>query len=539
MTEKIPYWDALIVTASNDVQAEAYRMLLSSRNGSDVLAPFKRWLVVPDPGGRRIGSGGSTLFCLMEIVRAESESRGILVDSWKKLEDFLCSLRVMIVHAGGDSRRLPAYAPCGKLFVPIPDPSGLRTTSLFDRLVSDLSALPAGRDGAGQFLVVSGDALLLYDAAEIRFDFPGMTAVCVPSSLEQCSKHGVLCADADGSARLYLQKPSLEMMRSAGAVLSDQKGLLDAGLMSFDARFAAGMMAAAGMTVTPDGRLEWTGRFHQITLEQGLDIYREICCALGTQSCFDHYLRSVRESGSKLEDADLQTLYNGLKDLPLYCQKVSRCEFLHFGTTLQLMSSAETLCRGSRGRQFLLNTVRKPGGQVEGTSFWVEGCILNAPVKLGGENVVTGVTVDQELFLPQGACLDIAQGTTSEGDRCWFIRPYGVRDSFKDSLAAGGTFCGMPLAKWLELTGIEASWIWDQPGSPERCSLWNARLFPACPDEMSYREWLWYFTPEQTRCHPEYAERFRRTPRYDCAQIAVLTHLGAFHQRRALKSGML
>ena len=529
----IPYWDALIVTASNDVQADAYRMLLASRNGRGVLAPFKRWLVVADPGGQRIGSGGSTLLCLMEIVRVECQSRKILIDSWKKLEDFLCSLRVMIVHAGGDSRRLPAYAPCGKLFVPIPEPSGAETTTLFDRLVADLSSLPVGRTGAGQYLVVSGDALLLYDPAEVCFNFPGMTAVCVPSSLEQCSKHGVLCAEADGSARLYLQKPSLDMMRSTGAILEDQKGLLDAGLMSFDARFAGGMMTAVGMKVTPDGRLEWPGRFHQITLEQGLDIYREICCALGTQSSFEHYLHSVRESGSKLEETDLRSLYAGLKDLPLYCQKVSRCEFLHFGTTRQLMTSAATLCGGSSGSRFILNTKLQSCGQVEGNAFWVEGCILNAPVKLDGENVLTGVTVETELVLPQGACLDIAQGTTSEGDRCWFIRPYGVRDSFKDSVAAGGTFCGMPLTQWLELAGIDPAWVWDQSDQPERCSLWNARLFPACPDEMSYREWLWYFRPEQTRLHPEYVERFRRTPRYDCVQIAVLTHLGAFHQRRA------
>jgi len=50
-------WDFLIVTASNDRQAEAYRRQLALRRELGFLAGIRDVLVVPDPPGRRVGSG--------------------------------------------------------------------------------------------------------------------------------------------------------------------------------------------------------------------------------------------------------------------------------------------------------------------------------------------------------------------------------------------------------------------------------------------------------------------------------------------------
>jgi len=64
-------WDYLILTASNEAQAESYRKQLDLRVELGLLAGFRHVLVVPDFGGRRIGSGGSTLLCLAEVLRLE------------------------------------------------------------------------------------------------------------------------------------------------------------------------------------------------------------------------------------------------------------------------------------------------------------------------------------------------------------------------------------------------------------------------------------------------------------------------------------
>ena len=68
-------WDYLIVTASNEAQGQAYERCLAERRRLGLLQACREVLVVPDPGGRRIGSGGSTLLYYTGITRL---AKGIL-----------------------------------------------------------------------------------------------------------------------------------------------------------------------------------------------------------------------------------------------------------------------------------------------------------------------------------------------------------------------------------------------------------------------------------------------------------------------------
>ncbi|MHC4521104.1 MAG: hypothetical protein ACYTAS_21125, partial [Planctomycetota bacterium] len=65
MEARIGAWDYLIVTASNEAQAKAYESQLAVRRELGLLSAVREAVVVADPGGRRVGSGGSTLCCLM------------------------------------------------------------------------------------------------------------------------------------------------------------------------------------------------------------------------------------------------------------------------------------------------------------------------------------------------------------------------------------------------------------------------------------------------------------------------------------------
>ena len=64
-------WNYLIITASNEAQAAGYRAQLELRAKLGLLADVQNTLVVADPDGKRIGSGGSTLCCLMEVLSRE------------------------------------------------------------------------------------------------------------------------------------------------------------------------------------------------------------------------------------------------------------------------------------------------------------------------------------------------------------------------------------------------------------------------------------------------------------------------------------
>jgi fucokinase len=198
----------LIVTASNARQAEAYREQLALRRELGFLSGIRNVLVVADPGGRRVGSGGSTLFCLLEVLNRE------LAGDPKRREDrsawleTLRSLRILIVHAGGDARRLPPYGPCGKIFVPLPVESTRAVpVTVFDRQLPvylDILEPPTGR---GQVVITSGDVLLDFDPEGLEPVGPGLTGLATYVDPALAANHGVYCRDPEGRVTRFLQKP--------------------------------------------------------------------------------------------------------------------------------------------------------------------------------------------------------------------------------------------------------------------------------------------------------------------------------------------
>src|SRR5574344_790919 len=65
------------------------------------------WFCTSDPAGHRLGSGGGTAW-LLDACRLSEED--VL-----PLKNWLPKEKRILLHAGGQSRRLPAYAPTGKL----------------------------------------------------------------------------------------------------------------------------------------------------------------------------------------------------------------------------------------------------------------------------------------------------------------------------------------------------------------------------------------------------------------------------------------
>lgn len=68
-SENFPKWDYIILTASNENQAEGYRSQIESRK--DFLPAETHFAVIPDEGNVRVGSGGATLSVLRYIYKRE------------------------------------------------------------------------------------------------------------------------------------------------------------------------------------------------------------------------------------------------------------------------------------------------------------------------------------------------------------------------------------------------------------------------------------------------------------------------------------
>src|ERR1035441_8846556 len=92
------WWNAVILTASSPRQADSYRQEIELRKEQGRLPAGVLYLVVPDPRGDRIGSGGATLNALRSL--AASVSGSYTCDAWGRRN------RVLLIHSGGDSRKL-------------------------------------------------------------------------------------------------------------------------------------------------------------------------------------------------------------------------------------------------------------------------------------------------------------------------------------------------------------------------------------------------------------------------------------------------
>jgi fucokinase len=530
-------WDYLILTASNVLQARAYEDQLHVRQELGLLPQVREAFVVPDLEGKRVGSGGSTLWCLLEILRRERARRGIDFTESGALQQALNDLRILIVHAGGDSRRLPAYGPCGKIFVPLPGaPEAPLPPALFDRLVPAFLALPAGIPGRGQVVVAAGDALIRFDASSVEFSQPGLIALGCYATPEEASRHGVFCMGTGGTVSLYLQKPPIETQQAAGALDARGRTPLDMAVMHMDAATAAVLLSTFGVEPAGEGSLDFTPQARRQILENGLDLYREICCALGRAATLEHYTCSARASGSTWSGELLAQVFPPLRAIPFHVQLVPACRFLHFGSTRQLIESGLALVAEDQGLPpsstlLVVNSTVSGQGRVSGTHSWMEGCRITSLLELSGHNVIAGVDVDATLALPPEACLEVLRGRGRGGENVCFVRCYGVRDTFKHSLLEDGQLCGRPLLSWLAAAGVHPDEVWPGVKDPAERSLWNARVFPAVREASGFRRWLWMYAPESASAAELRA--LCSADRYSAAEIALLTDQAAFHQRRA------
>lgn len=536
MRRSLESWDYLIVTASNHAQASAYETQLKLREELGLLAEVKRTMVVADPEGKRIGSGGSTIYSILAVLNRELAglSAKQAGDSTTWLAT-LQKLRILIIHAGGDSRRLPAYAPCGKVFIPVPgDSDRAVTTTLFDRQLPLYLALPPN-PRPGQLVVTSGDVLLNFDPFSVAFT-EGITGLGCQASPEEAARHGVYCQGPGGRVRSYLQKPDVTEQAAQGAIDRYGRSILDIGVMSLDAETVFQILGLFDVKPTENGALRWSSGWTDTLCQDGLDFYREICCAMGTEATLESYRRSARGAGSALNDSLLGCLYSSLARVPFHAQVLRQCSFLHFGTTAQIIESGAELLRRDRGVSHLnsclsINNQVVEGGGLLGSNAWVESCRIAAPVKLGGNNVIAGLDVIEPLELGTGECLDVIPARADACGGCSFVRCYSVSDTFKDSGQKPRTFCGYELSEWLSHAEASPADVWADDQSPERRGIWNARLFPATDSPASFGRWLWMLHPEKAT--PDQKREWRKTRRFSLAETASLTDFSAFYQRRS------
>jgi fucokinase len=529
-------WDYLIVTASNSTQASSYQQQLELRREIGFLSGFKHVLVVSDPEGKRIGSGGSTIISLIEVLNREIRSReSDKTDPliWQKiLED----LRILIIHAGGDSRRLPPYGPCGKIFIPVPGQSdSFLPMTLFDRLIPIYKALPTGQKNNGQVVVATGDVLLDFNPAEVNYNHKGIIGLGYYAEPDEAKNHGVFCSSQNGQVRLFLQKPSIQMQKAEGSLNRFGQSILDIGIMNMDAESAVKLIGIGGLHKDKKGRIDWEDPYKSIILEKGLDFYQDICCAMGNESSLEHLKRYASNLNSKAGLALLTRIFEHMSSVPFFVEVLPQCHFLHFGTLNQLIDSGNELMLREDGictspRYLSINNDFSEKGSIRGANAWLEGCRIQNQISLGGNNIVTGVDITKKLSMPPRMCLDVLSGKNRMNQTGWFVRCYGIYDQFNLPLDADPRFCDQPLNSWLQRMDCHKVDIISQSPEPNCSTLWHARLFPFVSKHDDYRNWLWLL--EKNQWPQENIKQWKEQDRYSLAEIAILSSQDDFHFRR-------
>jgi fucokinase len=490
--------DWLILTASSRRQAKAFASQVAARADRGALARAGGILVVPDACDRRIGSGSATVLALVQLARQlVARKRGA-----GSIEELFGGERVMLIHSGGDSRRLPMYAAEGKLFAPIPRPApGNRCAAVFDLLLDDLLTVEPRK--GGEVIVAAGDAVLGLARTKLAIDgAPGVIGLAQAAPLARAIKHGVFVAPRDGGAvQAFMQKPSEKELRDAGAVLRGGDALVDLGVFSFDPRSTAALLAGSGV-VLEKGEIRLTpGRLADLASRAeipAVDLYREIAMALPGPMDRERYLDSCGAGDLKPALGDL---YDSLRGTPFSVRTVDLGEFLHIGSMRELL---DALCgRRADIRRFGVDAASHPmpvpakgrGGapvaldsvvqkaECRGDRAVIDCCVLDE-VELGGGNIVCGVRGKRPLRLPRGHALfalPLVDGVSAEV-------VCGIDDDFKTPLDAGGTFLGAPFARFVKRAGVDPEAILAGDRSLWEARLWTASLDGGCGESV---EWMW------------------------------------------------
>lgn len=180
-------------------------------------ADHKEWFCTSDPVGKKLGSGGGTAW-LLNACREEE-------DKDAALGDWLAREKRILLHAGGQSRRLPGYAPSGKVLTPIPVFRWARGQKLTQDLLSlqlplyeeIMERAPEGL----RTLIASGDVYIR--ATQPLQEIPDVDVVCYGLWVdpELAKNHGVFVSSRKEPEKLdfMLQKPSVEEMAGLDAGL--------------------------------------------------------------------------------------------------------------------------------------------------------------------------------------------------------------------------------------------------------------------------------------------------------------------------------
>ena len=458
-------WDYVILTASNEDQASAYRSQIQFRLDNHLLPESAHYAVLPDPEGKRVGSGGATLNVLRYIREREGKA------------DCFKGKRILVIHSGGDSKRVPQYSACGKLFSPVPRelPNGNRST-LFDEFIIGMSGVPSRiEDG---MLVLSGDVLLLFNPLQIDFPGSGAAAISIKAPSEVGQNHGVFLSDSSMQVERFLHKMSAPELARTGAVNAYGKVDLDTGAILM----ASDLVESLFSLISTDGDNDPL-KFDDFVNEKArLSFYADFLYPLANGSTPEQFYKETPEGSFTDELHECRTaVWDAIHRYRLKLLALSPAEFIHFGTTRELLKlvtedvdtyavldwSRNVLSTQEGDTSYALNNVLLDDTSSIGEGSYVEDSYLLNGTEVGAGTIVSNLTLEGTK-VPSGVVLHGLKLAEEQ----FAVRIYGVTDNPKATYP-DGAFLGTTLREFLDKNHLSPNDVWEDDDR----SLWKANLF--------------------------------------------------------------
>ena len=441
-----PKWDYVILTASNEQQAEGFRKQIDERK--KFLPAGTKFVAIPDRGGKRVGSGGATLEVLKYLHEQEEDFEG---------------LRVLVIHSGGDSKRVPQYSALGKLFSPVPHklPNG-RNSTLFDEFMISMSSVPSRiREG---MVLLSGDVLLLFNPLQIDYNNVGAAAISFKENVETGKNHGVYLNGENGNVKCCLQKKSVEVLREVGAVNESDCVDIDTGALIF----STDMMRSLYSLIATEEDYD-----RHVNEKTRLSLYADFLYPLAEDSTLEDFYQEKPEGEfcEELTEAR-ERVWKVLRPYRMKLLRLSPAKFIHFGTTREILA----LMSGGVNEYSDLGWSRLVGSSIRndaagynsvlsskasvGSDCYLEVSYVHGNSKIGDRCVLSYIDI-QDRVIPDGVVLH----GLKQRDGRFIVRIFGVNDNPKENLLFGR-----------DLDELERNFdvkIWeDQPHT-----LWLANLY--------------------------------------------------------------
>ena len=445
--KNFPRWDYVILTASNEQQAEGFRRQIEERK--DFLPSSTRFVAIPDRDGKRVGSGGATLEVLKYLHEQEK--------SFDKL-------RVLVIHSGGDSKRVPQYSALGKLFSPVPHRlANGRNSTLFDEFMICMSSVPSRiREG---MVLLSGDVLLLFNPLQIDYNNVGAAAISFKENVETGKNHGVYLNGENGNVKCCLQKKPVEELRRVGAVNEADCVDIDTGALIFSTE----MMESLYSLIAAPGDYD-----KYVNERTRLSLYADFLYPLAEDSTLEAFYREKPEGEfcDELTEAR-ERVWEVLRPYRMKLLRLAPAKFIHFGTTREIL---ELMCGGVEEYSDLgwsrlvgssinndtagYNSILSSKASI-GENCYLEVSYVHSRAKVGKHCVLSFVDIHDEV-IPDNVVLH----GLKQRDGKFVVRIFGVNDNPKENKLFGKDLD--------EVSAKLGADLWNG----ENHTLWTAELYP-------------------------------------------------------------